>query len=167
MEKEQEKKVEKTPEEKNTNTDPIIGIFKGHPVLILGKGINIGSTSDKPAKLTTDFIQGVYVDEVKRIVVVKFYDNSIEKVHCSKEDDFDPAVGAALAISRHIFGSHTKFYKRVLRDKIQYTNKEEPSSYAAYTKWCREHKQRLISEITFKKNKSKYLNRMKVTKGEN
>lgn len=161
MEKEQEKKVEKTPEEKNTNTDPIIGIFKGHPVLILGKGINLASTSNKTAKLTTDFVQGIYVDEVKRIVVVKFYDNSIEKVHCSKEDDFDPTVGVSLALSRRLFGSHSRFYKHVVKRKTQYVKRAEANSYAAYRKWCKENGEYLISETTFKKNKAKYLNRMK------
>lgn len=113
-----------------------------------------------PKPLTTDYVKRIFVDEQEKIVVVKFYDDTIEKVKCSNEDDFDVQVGVAIAIARHIFGSHSCYYKHILGKKITYTKKAELSYYENYIKWCKEHKERLISENTFKKNKAKYLKKM-------
>lgn len=61
-------------------------------------------------------IKGIYPNEEKKLVVVKFDDDSVIKVKCSKEDEFDVYVGVALAYSYKQYGSNTKFRKMV--DKL-------------------------------------------------
>lgn len=61
-------------------------------------------------------IKGIYPNEKKKLVVVKFDDDSVIKVKCSKEDEFDVYVGVALAYSYKQYGSNTKFRKMV--DKL-------------------------------------------------
>ena len=167
MSNEKEKKAI-MPQAKDLEPACCIGVLTGHPVFMPNPGslivANVGQ-SIKPnpprIRLNTDYIKGIYVDEIEKIVVVKFADNSIEKVKCSKEDDFDPTVGVSLALSRHLFGSHSRFYKHVVKRKTQYVKRAEANSYGSYVKWCHENKKRFVSETTFKKNKAKYLNRMK------
>ena len=111
--------------------------------------------------LYKDYVKNIYVDEPARIVVVKFYDDSIEKVKCHDGDDFDVSIGASIGIARHLFGSHTSFYKHIIKKKTVYVKRVEPTEYDNYIKWCKENNIRLISETTFRKNKAKYLNKMK------
>ena len=128
---------------------------------ILMPGVSLNSFTINRISLTIDYVKAIYVDEQARLIVVKFQDNQIEKIKCSKEDDFDISIGVSLAIARHVFGSHARFYKHILGKKVIYTKRLEPTEYEIYNKWCKEHKERLVSETTFKKNKAKYLNRMK------
>ena len=69
------------------------------------------------ATIPTEIVEHIYVNEEKRIIVVKFVDGTVEKVKCDEEDDFDVTIGVALAICRRIFGSHARFYKKVVKDK--------------------------------------------------
>ena len=58
-------------------------------------------------------IKGIYPNEKKRILVVKFNDDSIVKLACHKDDDFDINIGVALAYAYKCFGSKTHFKKVV------------------------------------------------------
>lgn len=115
--------------------------------------------------LDASYVKSIHVDEVERVVVVRFHDNSKEIVKCGKNDEFDVAVGVALGIARHLFGSHAAFYKRVVAKKTQYTKRlpteEISTEYALYCIWCKNNHKRVASEKTFKKNKNKYLAKMK------
>ena len=82
----------------------------------------ISPEQTKCIDLDPDIIKGIYVNEAKRIVVVRFSDGSVEKVKCCEEDDFDVTVGASIAICRYIFGSHTAFYRKVIGKKVINTN---------------------------------------------
>ena len=115
----------------------------------------------KKTFLSSSYVKSIYVDEPARIVVVKFYDDSIEKVKCHDGDDFHVSIGASIGIARHLFGSHTSFYKHIIQKKTVYVKRLEPTEYDNYIKWCKENNIRLISETTFRKNKAKYLNKMK------
>ena len=118
------------------------------------------TATKKTICIDTNYVKRIFVDEQEKVIVVKFLDNTIEKVKCSEEDDFDINVGVAIAIARHIFGSHSNYYKKIL-GKITYTKKAESTEYEKYIKWCKETKtRRLVSESTFKKNKAKYLSKM-------
>lgn len=114
-----------------------------------------------------DFIKKVFVNLEERIVVVLFSNDEKEIVKCSENDDFDVTIGVALAVCRHLFG-HTNFYKKIVGKKTYYQQKREKkvanNDYVAYLKWCEANKKRKVAEATFKKNKYKYLARMK---GEN
>ena len=68
-------------------------------------------------------IKGVYPNEKKKIVVVKFNDNSVVKVKCQKEDNFDIYVGVALAYCYKKYGTNSQFRKFV--DKVTIKNKEK------------------------------------------
>lgn len=58
-------------------------------------------------------IKSVTINENKRKVTVVFGENGYTIATCSEEDDFDPAVGVALALAYRRFGSKTKFHKYV------------------------------------------------------
>lgn len=58
-------------------------------------------------------IKGIYPNEKKRILVVKFNDDSIVKLACHKDDEFDINIGVALAYAYKCFGSKTHFKKVV------------------------------------------------------
>lgn len=64
-----------------------------------------------PQKATQ--IVKVIADPKAKVVVVKFTDGATEVVHCSKEDEFDVYVGAAIAEARHKYGTTSKFHKAV------------------------------------------------------
>ena len=67
--------------------------------------------------LHPNIIKGIYADAEKKVVVVRFGNDHIEKVKCDKNDDFDVIVGASIGICRYIFGSHVNFYKRIIDEK--------------------------------------------------
>ena len=52
-------------------------------------------------------IESILVNEVARVVTVKFLDGDVRIIRCSESDEFDYNIGVSLAISEHIFGSKT------------------------------------------------------------
>lgn len=117
-----------------------------------------------------NYIKAIYVDEVEKVVVVRFVDGGKEIVKCGEHDEFDVSVGVALGIARHLFGNHTQFYKHVVEKKTVYVKKKDDElvnvgdkEYDRYVAWCKKNHKRLASYSTFKKNKNKYLAK---TKGE-
>lgn len=61
----------------------------------------------KPA----DKIKTIFVNKTKRLVVVRWIDNTTTKVYCQPNDDFSVDIGVALAYCYKFFGSKTKFRK--------------------------------------------------------
>ena len=60
-------------------------------------------------------IKGIYPNQSKGIIVVKFQDDSIVKIKCCEEDEFDINIGVALAYAYKCFGSKSHFKKEVKR----------------------------------------------------
>lgn len=58
-----------------------------------------------------DRIKAVIVNQNKRLVVVRWIDNTTTKVVCQPNDDFSVDIGVALAYCYKFFGSKTKFRK--------------------------------------------------------
>ena len=127
-----------------------------------------GSSRENPLYIPMhpNYVKGVYVDEIEKIVTVVFYDGGREIVRCGENDEFDIAVGVALGVCRHLFG-HTQFYKHIVKKKMSYTKRlaeAKINEYETYVNWCKINHKRIASETTFRKNKNKYLAKMK---GEN
>ena len=70
----------------------------------------------------SNMIKGIYPQPKKKMVVVKFKDNTIIKVKCQEEDEFDVYIGVALAYSYKSFGSNSQFRKFV--DNIKKEKKQ-------------------------------------------
>jgi len=114
--------------------------------------------------LTTEFVDKIYVDDEEKVVVVKFCTGDTEVVKCGEHDEFDINVGVALGICRYLFGNHTRFYKHVVERKTIHNQKRKAtkkSDYDLYRDWCAKNHKRFASEVTFVKNKAKYLAKMK------
>lgn len=60
-----------------------------------------------------DKIQTIFVNKAKRLVVVRWVDNTTTKVYCQPGDDFSADIGVALAYCYKFFGSKTKFRKAI------------------------------------------------------
>ena len=65
--------------------------------------MSIGAPKDK--------IKTVFVNQTKRLVVVRWIDNTTTKVQCQPGDDFSVDIGVALAYCYKFFGSKTRFRK--------------------------------------------------------
>lgn len=80
-------------------------------------------------KLAPEFekrgIVGIFYNTKKRIVVIKWKDNTVTKAVCSKEDDFDLSIGFAMAYFSKKFGSRSHFVK-LLKDNAKCMD-EEPT----------------------------------------
>lgn len=93
--------------------------------------ISIGVAIVAPQKKDNEIIK-VIADAGKKITVVKFADNSVEVIKCSKDDDYDVYVGVALAKARHEAGSNTAFHKAVdellvtVKPKVKKVKQPEP-----------------------------------------
>ena len=61
-----------------------------------------------------DKIKAIYVNESKRLVIVKWVDNTTTKVKCHPDDTFCITIGVALAYCYKFFGSKNKFIKVIL-----------------------------------------------------
>ena len=70
---------------------------------IQGLTMSLGEPKDK--------IKAVFVNKTKRLVVVRWIDNTTTKVYCQPNDDFSVDIGVALAYCYKFFGSKTKFRK--------------------------------------------------------
>lgn len=98
--------------------------------------INIGVAIVTPQKKDNEIIK-VIADAGKKITVVKFADNSVEVIKCSKDDDYDVYVGVALAKARHEAGSNTAFHKAVdellvtVKPKVKKVKQPEPKKAEA------------------------------------
>lgn len=70
---------------------------------------------DKPKFKTANIpmIKGIYPQIKKRLVVVKFEDNSIVKLNCHEEDEFNVEVATALAIAYKVYGAKGEFRRQV------------------------------------------------------
>lgn len=60
-----------------------------------------------------DKIKAIFVNKEKRLVVVRWKDNTTTKVYCQPGDDFSVDIGVALAYCYKVFGSKTKFRKAI------------------------------------------------------
>jgi hypothetical protein len=78
--------------------------------------LQLSSTYGMCAPKSTPYIKGIYPNEEKKLVIVKWSDDSVTKVECSKDDTFDIYVSVALACVRKFFGSNNQFRKIV--DKL-------------------------------------------------
>ena len=58
-------------------------------------------------------IKSILVNEVAKVVTVKFLDGDVRIVRCHAQDEFDYNIGVSLAISEHIFGSKTQRSKLI------------------------------------------------------
>lgn len=72
-------------------------------------------------------IKGVYVQKDKRLLIVKFNDNSVVKVSWHEDDEFDVYLGVAYAVTRKVYGSNTAFRKMV-DQATQVQNTKEKSN---------------------------------------
>lgn len=61
-------------------------------------------------------IKGIYPQKDKRMVVVKFSDNSIVKLHCHEEDTFNVEIAAALAIAYKFCSGNKSKFKRMVKE---------------------------------------------------
>lgn len=59
-------------------------------------------------------IKAIFVNKTKRLVVVRWVDNTTTKVQCQPDDDFSVDIGVALAYCYKFFGSKTKFRKVIV-----------------------------------------------------
>lgn len=66
-----------------------------------------------------------YVDEEKKVVALKFEDGSISKVKCAEGDTFSVEAGISIAFTKHLIGTSNKDFKKILDNKIVYTNRKE------------------------------------------
>lgn len=73
-----------------------------------------------------DHIKTIYVDEIKKTVVVKFRDGTIQKSKCAEGDEFDVEVGVAICIAMKQFRSKTEF-RNLVAKKIKKTRSIDPS----------------------------------------
>lgn len=69
-----------------------------------------------------DAIKGIYANEKEKVVVVKWFDNTITKAKCCEGDSFDLYTGVAIALCKKTFGSNNKFKKKV-DSIVKYMNK--------------------------------------------
>lgn len=80
-------------------------------------------------KLAPEFekrgIVGIFYNTKKKIVVIKWKDNTVTKATCSKEDEFDLGIGFAMAYFSKKFGSRSHFVK-LLKDNAKCMD-EEPA----------------------------------------
>ncbi len=85
-----------------------------------------GMESDRPRQKTKEvFVKGqevtncnidnVYVNEVKRTVVIKWTDGTASKATCHDDDKFDPLTGFAIAYMKHLCGGSNNFHKWALK----------------------------------------------------
>ena len=58
-------------------------------------------------------IKAIFVNQNKKLVVVRWIDNTTTKVQCQPDDDFNVTIGVALAYCYKCFGSNTKFRKAI------------------------------------------------------
>ena len=70
---------------------------------LTGFTMSLGAPKDK--------IKTIIVNKAKRLVVVRWVDNSTTKVQCQPGDDFSVDIGVALAYCYKFFGSKTQFRK--------------------------------------------------------
>lgn len=61
-------------------------------------------------------IKGIYPQKDKRLVVVKFSDNSIVKLHCHEEDTFNAEIATALAISYKFCGGKKNEFRKMVKE---------------------------------------------------
>ena len=61
-------------------------------------------------------IKGIYPQKDKRMVVVKFSDNSIVKLHCHEEDTFNVEIATALAISYKFCGGKKNEFRKMVKE---------------------------------------------------
>lgn len=72
--------------------------------------MSIGKPEDK--------IKAIFVNRKKRLVVVRWIDNSTTKVKCQPDDDFSVDIGVALAYCYKFFNSKTQF-RKVIAEHIK------------------------------------------------
>lgn len=60
-------------------------------------------------------IKNVFFNEVKKTTTVVFNDHTSVVVKCTDNDEFDPEMGLAMALTRRYFGSRTTLKKAVAK----------------------------------------------------
>lgn len=58
-------------------------------------------------------IERIIANKSGRCTIIFFKDGGKEVVRCSKEDQFDVYVGAAIGIARHVYKTSSQFHKAV------------------------------------------------------
>ena len=58
-------------------------------------------------------IKAIFVNKTKRLVIVRWVDDTTTKVQCQPGDDFSVDIGVSLAYCYKFFGSKTKFRKAI------------------------------------------------------
>lgn len=83
---------------------------------------------NKKLKVNGWEVTGVYPNEEKRILVVKFGDGEVVRLACHKEDVWDINIGVALAMAYKMCGSKNAYRKQVeeLTKPIVSKKKPEP-----------------------------------------
>nr|DAW66829.1 MAG TPA: hypothetical protein [Caudoviricetes sp.] len=75
--------------------------------------VECGSALQKAIGKHSNDFKSITVNEKKRIVTVVFADGDVRMSKCNKSDQFDVAVGVALCVAQHLFGSKTNFHKKI------------------------------------------------------
>ena len=80
-------------------------------------------------------IKSILVNEVARIVTVKFLDGDVRIIRCSELDEFDYNIGVSLAISEHIFGSKTQRSK-LIKNNARFIKVPELEESNKFPRFC-------------------------------
>lgn len=101
--------------------------FKKDAEELKSKGV-LKVTKKKKLKVNGWEVTGVYPNEEKRILVVKFGDGEVVRLACHKEDVWDINIGVALAMAYKMCGSKNAYRKQVeeLTKPIVSKKKPEP-----------------------------------------
>ena len=119
----------------------------------------IGDKEKKKNMIMTFGIRGIYPNYDKGVVVVKFNDNEVVRLHCDKDDSFDINVAVALALAYRRFGSKNAFRKIVAKLTKEVKTKEKKDDNIVYCgdlpwgeaiRLVRKHKNLSIQEVAKK-----------------
>lgn len=65
----------------------------------------------------------IHVNEEKKVIVVKWADDTETKVTCDVQDNFSVDVGFGMALTEHVFGSKREFKEKwwkIIQRRIKY-----------------------------------------------
>lgn len=114
----------------------ILKTFKKDAEELKSKGV-LKVEKKKNLKVNGSIITGIYPNEAKRILVVKFSDGETVRLTCHKEDVWDINIGVALAMSYKMCGSKNAYRKQVeelAKPVTSKVKKEEPAKKVTKTR---------------------------------
>jgi len=124
-------------EMKTTKNDARSDVMIEDKVLIKGAKFKFETKESdwgcKELKLGETGIEGVFVNEEKGLVTVKFNNGNIRHSLCSKNDPFDVSVGVANCIAAEWFGTKTHF-KKWVKDNAKFIKKKAKKKKEEETK---------------------------------